>query len=153
MGPIWGRQDPGGPHVGPMNLAIWAPVSGWLYELWVFVAVVFIIYVDIGVLSRYLGYGLVIISHRTMWDVTSCNYLYMTWIPASGTKIIICILLNTAICLDGTFVDNFVITGGTSGGRLYDKITPLSLAGRKPRSQLEYRFSNIRTRIFRILVL
>ena len=23
MGPIWGRQDPDGPHVGPMNLAIW----------------------------------------------------------------------------------------------------------------------------------
>ena len=23
MGPIWGQQDPGGPHVGPMNLAIW----------------------------------------------------------------------------------------------------------------------------------
>ena len=23
MGPIWGWQDPGGPHVGPMNLAIW----------------------------------------------------------------------------------------------------------------------------------
>ena len=23
MGPIWGRQDPGGPHVGPMNLIIW----------------------------------------------------------------------------------------------------------------------------------
>ena len=22
-GAIWGRQDPGGPHVGPMNLAIW----------------------------------------------------------------------------------------------------------------------------------
>ena len=22
-GPIWGRQDPGGPHIGPMNLAIW----------------------------------------------------------------------------------------------------------------------------------
>ena len=22
MGPIWGRQDPGGPHVGPMNCAI-----------------------------------------------------------------------------------------------------------------------------------
>ena len=26
MGPIWGRQDPGGPHVGTMTLAIWA---GW----------------------------------------------------------------------------------------------------------------------------
>ena len=23
MGPTWGRQDPGGPHVGPMILAIW----------------------------------------------------------------------------------------------------------------------------------
>ena len=23
MGPIWGRQDPGGPHVVPINLAIW----------------------------------------------------------------------------------------------------------------------------------
>ena len=23
MGPTWGRQDPGGPHVGPMNFAIW----------------------------------------------------------------------------------------------------------------------------------
>ena len=22
MGPIWGRQDPGGPHVGPMNLVM-----------------------------------------------------------------------------------------------------------------------------------
>ena len=23
MGPIWGRQDPGGSLVGPMNFAIW----------------------------------------------------------------------------------------------------------------------------------
>ena len=23
MGHIWGRQDPGGPHDGPLNLAIW----------------------------------------------------------------------------------------------------------------------------------
>ena len=23
---IWGRQDPGGPHVGPVNFAIW---EGW----------------------------------------------------------------------------------------------------------------------------
>ena len=23
MGPIWGRQDPVGPHVGPINLDIW----------------------------------------------------------------------------------------------------------------------------------
>ena len=24
MGPIWVRQDPGGPHVDPMNCALWA---------------------------------------------------------------------------------------------------------------------------------
>ena len=31
MGPIWGRQDPGGPHVGPMNFAIWVakPALRW----------------------------------------------------------------------------------------------------------------------------
>ena len=23
MGLIWGRQDPSGPHVGPMNFGIW----------------------------------------------------------------------------------------------------------------------------------
>ena len=23
MGPIWGQQDPDGPHVGPMNFALW----------------------------------------------------------------------------------------------------------------------------------
>ena len=27
MGPTWGRQDPGGPHVGPMNFAIRGDIS------------------------------------------------------------------------------------------------------------------------------
>ena len=27
IGPTWGRQDPGGPYVGPMNIAIWANAS------------------------------------------------------------------------------------------------------------------------------
>ena len=26
MGPVWDRQGPGGPHVGPMNFAIWAGI-------------------------------------------------------------------------------------------------------------------------------
>ena len=30
MGPIWGQQDPGGPHVSPMNFAIWDMVCTWL---------------------------------------------------------------------------------------------------------------------------
>ena len=29
MGPIWGRQDPGGPHVGPMNFAIRDVHNSW----------------------------------------------------------------------------------------------------------------------------
>ena len=28
MGSTWGRQDPGGPHVGPMNFAIWESSLG-----------------------------------------------------------------------------------------------------------------------------
>ena len=28
MGPIWGRQDPGGPRVGPMNFDIWGQAPG-----------------------------------------------------------------------------------------------------------------------------
>ena len=27
MGPIWGRQDSGGPHDGPMNFAMWDLIS------------------------------------------------------------------------------------------------------------------------------
>ena len=32
MGPIWGRQDPGGTHVGPMNFAIWGVAVTWLVD-------------------------------------------------------------------------------------------------------------------------
>ena len=32
MGPTWGRQDPGGPHVGPMNFAIWGALIFSLYS-------------------------------------------------------------------------------------------------------------------------
>ena len=28
-GPIWGRQDPGGIHVGPINFAIWCMDTVW----------------------------------------------------------------------------------------------------------------------------
>ena len=42
MGPIWGRQDPGEPHVDPMNFAIWAHIyhnSFWMISTqndWIF---------------------------------------------------------------------------------------------------------------------
>ena len=39
IGPIWGRQDPGGPHVGPMNFAIWdfssTKPDGLSWRIWV----------------------------------------------------------------------------------------------------------------------
>ena len=31
MGPIWGRQDPGGSYVGPMNIVIWGASD--IYQL------------------------------------------------------------------------------------------------------------------------
>ena len=34
MGPIWGRQDPDGPHVGPMNFAIWEVIMYWVHALY-----------------------------------------------------------------------------------------------------------------------
>ena len=34
MGPIWGRQDPGGSHVGPMNFVIWGRIVRQFTFLW-----------------------------------------------------------------------------------------------------------------------
>ena len=31
MGPIWDKQDAVGPHVGPMNFAIWTDLGQELY--------------------------------------------------------------------------------------------------------------------------
>ena len=30
VGPTWDRQDPGGPHVGPMNFVIWVLFGDFL---------------------------------------------------------------------------------------------------------------------------
>ena len=36
MGPIWGRQDPSGTHVGPMNFAIWVlSYQSFSYQCWI----------------------------------------------------------------------------------------------------------------------
>ena len=32
MGPIWGRYNPGGPHVGPINFAIWVVIFSSKYS-------------------------------------------------------------------------------------------------------------------------
>ena len=33
LGPIWGQQDPGGPHLGPMNFTIWGVII-MIIALW-----------------------------------------------------------------------------------------------------------------------
>ena len=54
--PIWGRQDPGGHHVGtmlaPMNFAIWETATGIQSQLW-------------GILNRYVCACLV----RSLFDM------------------------------------------------------------------------------------
>ena len=57
MGHTRGRQDPGGPHVGPMNLAIWVGTSAFIS----------IISTSLKFM-RYLVQGLVIICLRTRMD-------------------------------------------------------------------------------------
>ena len=37
MGPIWVLSAPDGPHVGPMNLAIWVYISQIVYELLIYI--------------------------------------------------------------------------------------------------------------------
>ena len=32
LGPIWGRQGPGEPHVGPMKFAVWESMA--ITEMW-----------------------------------------------------------------------------------------------------------------------
>ena len=52
IGPIWGRQDPDGSHVGPMNFAIWGP-------------------------SRITGYRN---GHRNLWDEPYASFWWpMVW--------------------------------------------------------------------------
>ena len=33
MGPIWGQQGPGGPHVGPIKFVIWEGMDGQSHHL------------------------------------------------------------------------------------------------------------------------
>ena len=62
MGLIWGRQDPGGPHVGPMNFAIWVLNVSFLivqvhviYLVTVCVPYLFLVYLFVIYLFIYLS--------------------------------------------------------------------------------------------------
>ena len=58
MGPIWGRQDPGGPHVGPMNFAIWAVMfvfqacyMGKFHKIWIKISNIFFKKVNLQIVA------------------------------------------------------------------------------------------------------
>ena len=57
MGPNWGRQDPGGPHVGPMNLMFYSGACSAVFNI--------LLYKKCYDTARpYLG-------NATKWDVTT----------------------------------------------------------------------------------
>ena len=61
MGPIWGRQAPGGPHVDPMNLAIWA-VSQTFHPMVMQSEIAALIQAVGNLLTMYIIYCLLFIS-------------------------------------------------------------------------------------------
>ena len=105
MGPIWGRQDPGGPHVGPMNLAIWehhlSEAGAWVVScathslihvittpIWIFVIVWRVIWFNL------IGWGFEIhwyqlplkilesqVCLRQHWDGIRTSMSYISWSP------------------------------------------------------------------------
>ena len=67
MGHIWGRQDPGGPHVGPMNFVIWECLA-ISKQQW----------------AWYYFFGYIWLTH---WDWDKMSAIF-------GTKMFKCIFLN-----------------------------------------------------------
>ena len=65
MEPIWGRQDPGGPHVGPMNLAIWDVQQSQLVRLSVG---------DSSINKRQCCLDVLIYSIRYIWSFLYCSH-------------------------------------------------------------------------------
>ena len=70
MGPTWGRQDPGGPHVGPMNFAIWFGFHGF-HRVAQFIKIVQIsltLYISLWMDDTTL---VVYTSHISLWKIFS----------------------------------------------------------------------------------
>ena len=81
MGPTWGRQDPCGPHVGPMNHAIWdvvclIEISPWT-KLSISIKCLF---------SRYNTHLFIAFSLRGIW-VERLKYDSQHWIESNRTGV------------------------------------------------------------------
>ena len=69
VGPTWGRQDPGGPHVGHMKLAIWVK----LQMAYIYIAT---FYLPLLSAYRFEGHIVIIQILPTVWY----NVLHEIWI-------------------------------------------------------------------------
>ena len=77
MGPIWGRQDPGRPHVGPMNFAIWRASrccvihTDWRVQLWWISSNCY----EVSKKSKHLPFIMFMSIHKLIRQVTDimCN--------------------------------------------------------------------------------
>ena len=65
MGPIWGRQDPGGPHVGPMNFVIWELSSDPVWHLNGVAVIIDIIIISISRIIIIININISIISPQS----------------------------------------------------------------------------------------
>ena len=78
IGPIWGRQDPGGPQVGPMNFIIW-DVSLWhsdmrwnicpnrLIHIYLLMCEYHSKYYDYGKINSEMNWSVLVISWQNIW--------------------------------------------------------------------------------------
>ena len=68
MGPTWGRQNSGGPHVGPMNLAIWVatPVEHSCLSSYV---MSYAYYIDISIFITDINWENRAPRHESLWQL------------------------------------------------------------------------------------
>ena len=88
MGPIWGRQDPGGPRVGPMNFATWETLvprvgaSSYIHRYW---------WVSLFFLHLILVCGTLLLIYKLKTQhltITVCIALWIAiYIPSSNIAI------------------------------------------------------------------
>ena len=82
MGHTWGRQDPGGPHVGPMNLAIrvgpWNPGRHLIdMQMWLIKFVIYTFLMIWGIMI-FCVHDMVGTVYRNAMGIFLCNSVYLT---------------------------------------------------------------------------
>ena len=110
MRPTWGRQDPGGAHIDPMNIAIWAMIrSHDLSYDFVFLSLT---YASIQIHMVFRG---IIGSDNLMFNSMSNGFLiiwqtlernHISLIRATNLELRLCnlLLIETVKCVSGSLV-------------------------------------------------